>query len=293
MDSRSISPNVRGGQTSSSPYTHSIDPSRYSPATRIPAPPPLITSGGSGQQRASPKQARSSPPHPQHMMVRGSITQGTPASHPGPPPPHGHPMAGMVRQPAPPPQQGSITKGTPMKMLPDGSPRMPMDPRAGGQPHPSVYDGPGGQYRHSQQQQQQAALYNKQQQQQQQQGGPQYSQGGLYSQYPGEQNPPYSSKSTLMSDYLTAQQMPRGGQKGDREEGLSPRGGARDSMHPSPGPSHPPGPGQRQPQPGVDPRMMPMGGQGMVYMGGKGREDKPQAAGWPQGESPFSSSKVT
>ncbi|RUS76384.1 hypothetical protein EGW08_015864 [Elysia chlorotica] len=272
VDSRSISPNVRGGQAGS-PYTHSLDPSRYSPATRIPAPPPLITSGGSGQQRASPKQARSPPPH---MMIRGSITQGTPGSHPGP---HGHPMGGMVRQPAPPPQQGSITKGTPMKMMPDGSPRMPIDPRGGGPSHSSVYEGPGGQYRHSQQQQQQQqqVMFSKQQQQ----GGPPYSQGPLYSQFPGEQNPPYSSKATIMSDYLTAQQMPRG-QKGDREEGLSPRAGGRDSMHPSPGQSHPSGPSQRQSQPGVDPRMMQMGGQGMMYMG-KGRDDKPQPAGWPQG----------
>ncbi|GFO19902.1 nuclear receptor corepressor 1, partial [Plakobranchus ocellatus] len=276
VDSRSISPSVRGGQSSSSPYPHGLDPSRYSPAARIPGPPPLITSGGSGQQRASPKQARSPPlsggPPPPHMMIRGSITQGTPASHTGPPP-HGHPMAGMVRQPAPPPQQGSITKGTPMRG-PDGSPRMPMDPRGGGPPHPSVYEGAGGQYRHSQQQQ---VMYGKQQQ-----GGPQYGQGSLYSaQYPSEQNPPYSSKATIMSDYLTAQQMPRG-QKCDREEGLSPRGGGRDNLHPSPGPSHPSGPGPRQPQPGVDPRMMPMGGQGMVYMG-KGRDDKPQPTGWPQG----------
>lgn len=269
QDSRSLSPNVRGGQTSGSPYTHGLDASRYSPASRIPAPPPLITSGGSSQQRASPKQARSPPPP--HMMMRGSITQGTPAGHPGPHGPLGHPMVGMVRQQAPPPQQGSITKGTPMKMMSDGSPRMPIDPR-GALPHPSVYENVG-QYRHSQQQQQQQqVIYNKQQQ-----GGPPYNQGPLYSQYPGEQNPPYSSKATIMSDYLTAQQMPRG-QKGDREEGLSPRGsGLRESI-----PPHASGPAQRQPQSGVDPRMMPMGSQGMMYMS-KGRDDKPPSAGWPQG----------
>ncbi|BFZ19004.1 hypothetical protein BsWGS_22044 [Bradybaena similaris] len=282
VDSRSLSPSVRGtpGQ-STSPYPHGMDSSRFSPASRIPPPPPLITSSA---QRSSPKQARS-PPSGSHMLMRGSITHGTPVTHNPAGPAPAHPMAGMVRQAAP--QQGSITKGTPMREMNRGQGgqeagvRMPLDTNYRGAHGTAVYD--SGQYRQPQ------AIYAKQ---------GQFPQGAPYTQYQTEQNIYNSSRATINMDYLTAQQMPRDrGQKGDREEGLSPRGG-RDPGHPAPAPSHPHAPPQRQPQPGVDPRhSMVVGSQGAVFMvagqpppeaRGKAsphsiRDDKPQQVLWQQG----------
>ena len=111
MDSRSHSPSVRHVQ-SSSPYSHSMEGSRYSPAAprSMPPVPPLVNTTHGGQ-RSSPKQARSSPTS-SHLMIPGSITRGTPVTHHQPHvPTSAHAMASMVRQPAPPAQQGSITKG--------------------------------------------------------------------------------------------------------------------------------------------------------------------------------------
>lgn len=157
--------------------------------------------------------------------------------------------------------------------------RMPLDTNYRGAHGAAVYD--SGQYRQPQ------AIYAKQ---------GQFPQGAPYTQYQGEQNIYSSSRATINMDYLTAQQMPRG-QKGDREEGLSPRGG-RDPGHPAPAPSHPHAPPQRQPQPGVDPRhSMVVGSQGAVFMvagqpppdaRGKAsphsiRDDKPQQVLWQQG----------
>lgn len=212
--------------------------------------------------------------------MRGSITHGTPVTHNPPGPTSAHPMAGMVRQAAP--QQGSITKGTPMREMSrgpggqEGAPRIQLDANYRGSHAAPVYE---SQYRQPQ------TMYSKQ---------GQYPQGAPYSQYQGDQN--NLSRATINIDYLTAQQMPRG-HKGDREEGLSPRGG-RDPSHPAPAPSHPHVPPQRQPQPGVDPRHpMVVSNQGTVYMvtgqpppEGRGkasphsvRDDKPQSVPWQQG----------
>lgn len=253
VDSRPLSPNVRGpGSQSSSPYSHGMESARYSPAARIPPPPPLITSNN---QRSSPKQARSPPTSSSsHLLIPGSITRGTPVTHPQPAGPiQTHPMASLVR-PAASPQQGSITKGTPMREMGRG-----------------VYE--GGQYRgpHS-------SMYGKQGQYPAV-SAPSYGQYGQV-----EQNQPYSSRAIIMNDYYTAQQMPRG-QKGEREDGIPPRV-SRDSPHPhASAPRHPP-PDPRHP-------LGAASGQGMVYMmgtEGRGktsphgmREEKVPSAGWPQG----------
>ncbi|KAH9490196.1 hypothetical protein Btru_049405 [Bulinus truncatus] len=282
VETRSLSPNVRGGPgQSSSPYPHGMDPSRFSPA-RIPPPPPLITSSA---QRASPKQARS-PPSTAPMLMRGSITHGTPVTH--------HTVGGptshaIVRQPVPPPaQQGSITKGTPVREMSRVSgPSQESSQRLNVDPNYRPAHGASGMYDRNPYQPSQA-MYGKQ---------GQYTQSATYPQYQ-EQNPPYSSsRATIMSDYLTAQQMPRG-QK-EREEGLSPRGG-RDPSHPSPSSTHPPHQtAQRPVQQPVDSRHpMVVSSQGMMYVMGSqapqvdsrgkasphsSREDKPQPSVWTQG----------
>ena len=155
-DSRNKSPSMyqgdpRGGGVppSSSPFAGMDPGARHSPAARIPPPPPLITSGG---PKTPPKMSRSPPsssasmgPHGHMMVPPGSITHGTPVSHPQVIPPASHPstmarrMESMPHQSAntPPssaPQsarmEGSITKGTPMQSrggAGDGG-RIAMDP---------------------------------------------------------------------------------------------------------------------------------------------------------------------
>lgn len=283
VDSRSLSPSIRGVQ-SSSPYSHGMDPSRYSPA-RIPPPPPLITSSA---QRASPKQVRS-PPNTSPILVRGSITHGTPVTHHPVGGTSAHPMAGIVRQPAPPPaQQGSITKGTPVREMArvnasgqESSQRISIDP--GYRPG----HGQSSMYERSPYQQTQP-VYGKQSQ---------YPQNSSYPPYQEQTQPYNSSRATIMSDYLTAQQMPRG-QK-EREEGLSPRGGGRDPGHPQSSAQHPTHASSQRPvQPPVDSRHQMVVNQGMMYVMGNqasqsdshvkapphsSREDKPQPSPWSQG----------
>ncbi|XP_055862801.1 serine/arginine repetitive matrix protein 2-like isoform X3 [Biomphalaria glabrata] len=283
VDSRSLSPSIRGVQ-SSSPYSHGMDPSRYSPA-RIPPPPPLITSSA---QRASPKQVRS-PPNTSPILVRGSITHGTPVTHHPVGGTSAHPMAGIVRQPAPPPaQQGSITKGTPVREMArvnasgqESSQRISIDPGY----RPS--HGQSSMYERSPYQQTQP-VYGKQSQ---------YPQNSSYPPYQEQTQPYNSSRATIMSDYLTAQQMPRG-QK-EREEGLSPRGGGRDPGHPQSSAQHPTHASSQRPvQPPVDSRHQMVVNQGMMYVMGNqasqsdshvkapphsSREDKPQPSPWSQG----------
>ncbi|XP_046570749.1 LOW QUALITY PROTEIN: uncharacterized protein LOC124278997 [Haliotis rubra] len=220
---RSLSPAVRGGipPQCSSPYGPE---SVRSPASRIPPPPPLINNSA----KTSPKLTRSPQGGPHLMIPPGSITHGTPVSHHSTPSPVGHPMTtspigrrmeGVSRQPTPPSaaqrMEGSITKGTPMNreggvgrgMPPEGMPRMPgmIDPGSMGRGHP-MYEGP---YRPPVP------------------GG--YERGEVskpqYYQYQYPEQPYSSSKQTIMSDYMTAKQMPRRSPAAQEKDGrLSPRG---------------------------------------------------------------------
>ena len=168
-DSRNKSPSMyqgdpRGGggvPPSGSPFAGMDPAARHSPAARIPPPPPLITSGA---PKTPPKMSRSPPSSSSsaaaaaaasaaamgqhgHMMVPpGSITHGTPVSHPQVIPPASHPSAMVRRMEALPHQsantpptsapqsarmEGSITKGTPMQGRGgpgEGGGRMVLDP---------------------------------------------------------------------------------------------------------------------------------------------------------------------
>ncbi|KAL3856873.1 hypothetical protein ACJMK2_011584, partial [Sinanodonta woodiana] len=226
------SPAIRVSTPSTSPYSIMTqgDPQsrQLGPKVGIPGPPPLISRG------SSPKHSRSPPGGPHLPPPSGSITHGTPVSHPSTTSAPSITRQAYESTHGPRLQyHGSITQGTPVRdthgagrglqMTPEGmAVRMPFTTRI---LEPGQIP-PGG---HAQMYEQQILAEQKRLAEHQQLRISQAtsSQSGHYSQYaynPAESYSNSSTKQTIINDFVTARQMRSQTSPTEKDHRNSPRG---------------------------------------------------------------------